>query len=216
MTRYLGSYVMTDDKSQMAKRFRGYLPVVIDIETAGFNPNRNPLLEIAASITTMDDDGLIHADDCLHYHVLPFKNAELDQAALDFTGIDPYHPFRMAIDEDKAIRHIFKAVRQALKDQGCQRAILVGHNPAFDLSFINAIVKRHHLKRNPLHPFSTFDTATLGGLAFGQTVLARACIAANIDFDRDEAHSALYDTQKTAELFCTIVNQWHHLGGWPL
>ena len=52
-------------------------------------------------------------------------------------------------------------------------------------------------------------------LALGQTVLAKACQSARIPFDNKEAHSALYDTERTTELFCHIVNRWKSLGGWP-
>jgi ribonuclease T len=99
-------------------------------------------------------------------------------------------------------------IRKAVSNSNCTRAIMVAHNPIFDLSFVNEAVKRNHIKRNPLHPFTSFDTATLGGLVYGQTVLAKIAQAAKIEFNADEAHSALYDTQKTAEIFCKIVNQW--------
>ena len=52
------------------------------------------------------------------------------------------------------------------------------------------------------------DTVTLAGMAYGQTVLSRAVQAAGIEWNGDEAHSAVYDTQKTAELFCKILNRW--------
>jgi len=138
----------------------------------------------------------------------------LEATALEFTGIDPFAPERMAVSEREALDKVFKPIRRAVKASGCKRAILVGHNAAFDISFVNAAVHRTQHKRNPFHPFSTFDTATLAGLAFGQTVLAKACQAAAIAFDNREAHSALYDAEKTAELFCYIVNRWRELGGW--
>lgn len=203
-------------KTLMAQRFRGYLPVVVDIETGGFDPQKNPLLETAAVLIDTDENGVLSPFKCHSHHVEPFENCVLDQAALDFTGIIPDHPFRFAVKEETALVKTFQTIRKELKRHRCQRAILVGHNPGFDLSFINAAVKRCGLKRNPFHPFVTFDTATLGGLAFGQTVLARACDAGNIPFDRNEAHSAIYDAKRTAELFCKIVNKWQDLGGWPL
>ena len=200
-----------EDKPPMASRFRGYLPVVIDVETAGFNPKKNALLEIAAVLLEMDHQGFIKPGETIACHILPFKGAELDQSALDFTGIDPYHPFRMAIEEKQALPKIFKPIREAIKQNGCTRAILVGHNPSFDLSFINEAARRSGIKRNPFHSFSTFDTATLGGLAYGQTVLARAVKAAGFEWDSERAHSAIYDTQRTADLFCNIVNRWSTL-----
>ncbi|NRA62041.1 MAG: ribonuclease T [Psychrobium sp.] len=199
-----------------SKRFRGYFPVVIDIETAGFNAKTDAVLELAASILNMDDDGVLTIAKTHHYHIEPFENANLEQASLDFTGIDPYNPLRGAVSEKDALHDLFKHVRKAMKAVDCHRAILVAHNAAFDQAFFKAATVRSGLKRDPFHPFVTFDTTTLSGLVLGQTVLAKACIAAGIDFDNNEAHSALYDTERTAELFCHIVNKWQTLGGWPL
>ncbi|WP_370646685.1 ribonuclease T [Marinobacterium rhizophilum] len=200
----------------MADRFRGFLPVVIDVETAGFNPRTDALLEVAAVTLTMDENGYLMIDQSFDEAVDPFEGANLEQSALDFTGIDPFDPERNAIPEALALENIFKAIRKSIKAHNCKRAVLVGHNAAFDHSFIQAAAARTDAKRNPFHPFSTFDTATLAGLAYGQTVLARACDVADIDFDGKKAHSALYDTVKTAELFCAIVNRWKDLGGWDM
>ena len=191
-------------------RFRGYYPVAVDVETGGFNSVTDALLEVAATTFSIDENGVWSMDECLSRHVEPFEGANMDPAALEFTGINPDHPFRkqIAVPEKEALKDIFKMVRKRMKAYGCKRAILVGHNPSFDLGFINAAVERSGIKRSPFHPFSTFDTATLGGLAYGQTVLSRAVIAAGISWDHEQAHSARYDTEKTAELFCNIVNQW--------
>ncbi len=196
---------------QLNQRFRGYLPVVIDVETGGFNAKTDALLEIAAIVMDMDSQtGLLQSGETLHCHVVPFTGANLNPEALAFNGIDPHHPFRNAISEELALQNILKPIRKALKATKCNRAILVGHNPIFDLGFLNAAIERTGIKRNPFHPFSSFDTATLGGLAYGQTVLARVIAAAGIEWNHHEAHSALYDARKTAELFCTIVNTWQH------
>ena len=201
----------TATKPPFSLRFRGFLPIVVDVETAGFNAQTDALLEIAAVTLRMDEAGLIHPHETHACHVQPFAGANLEAAALAFTGIDPYHPFRLAKTEDDALQTVFHAVRKAVKEHGCTRAILVGHNPFFDLGFLNAAVARTKIKRNPFHPFSTFDTATLGGLAYGQTVLARAAQAAGLEWNHEEAHSAIYDAQKTAQLFCAVVNRWHAL-----
>ena len=201
-------------KSPMARRFRGDVPVVIEVEAGGCNAATDALLEIAAVIPAMDDEGLLYAEHTLFFRVEPFAGANIEQAALDFTGIKLDHPLRMAVSEEHALAEIFKSVRKSLKASGCKRAILVGHNSHFDLGFLNAAVERCGIKRNPFHPFSSFDTATLAGLAYGQTVLAKACEAAEIGFDTREAHNARYDTEKTAELFCGIVNRWKEMGGW--
>lgn len=203
---------MNDDNSLkgITHRFRGYLPVVIDVETAGFNPATDALLEIAAVILNVDTQGNWAPDETVSRHVHPFAGANLDKAALDFTGIIPDHPFRkqIAVAEKKALQDIFRVVRNQLKQHRCNRAILVGHNAAFDLGFVNAAVERTGIKRNPFHPFSTFDTVTLSGLAFGQTVLSKAVEAAGLEWDCAHAHSAYYDAEQTAALFCMIVNRW--------
>ncbi len=201
-------------KPPMARRFRGYLPVVVDVETGGFNAATDALLEIAAVTIGMDEEGLMFPEHTYFFRIEPFAGANIEQAALDFTGIKLDHPLRMAVREEQALGEIFRGIRKSLKANGCKRAILVGHNSSFDLGFLNAAVNRTALKRNPFHPFSSFDTATLAGLAYGQTVLAKACQAAGIAFDGKEAHSARYDTEKTAELFCGIVNSWKQMGGW--
>ncbi|HET8707064.1 MAG TPA: ribonuclease T [Pseudomonadales bacterium] len=204
------------DIPRLRHRFRGYLPVIIDVETGGFNSATDALLEVAAVTVRMDEDGTLWPDQIAHHHVEPFEGANIEKAALEFTGIDPYHPFRMSVTEEEALEDIFKMVRRSIKEANCTRAILVGHNAFFDQGFINAAVKRADIKRNPFHPFSCFDTATLSGLAYGQTVLAKACEQAGIEFSVKDAHSAVYDATKTAELFCKIVNAWKDLGGWPL
>jgi ribonuclease T len=197
--------------ARIGERFRGFLPVVVDVETAGFNSKTDALLEIAAVTLQMDDAGMLSRLETHACHVEPFPGANLDPKALEFTGIDPYHPFRFAKPEREALEKVFSPVRRLVKECECTRAILVGHNPGFDLAFLKAATQRAGIKRNPFHLFSTFDTATLGGLAYGQTVLARAVQAAGFEWNEKSAHSAIYDAERTADLFCAIVNRWQEL-----
>lgn len=200
--------IETEQEHSLHDRFRGFLPVVVDVETGGFNAETDALLEIAAVMVELDSDGMLIVGETVAAHVEPFPGANIEAAALAFTGIDPDHPFRLAKPEREALDCVFKPVREAVKRHSCNRAILVGHNAFFDLGFLRAATERSKIKRNPFHPFSTFDTATLGGLAYGQTVLAKAAKAAGMEWDTGEAHSAIYDAQMTAELFCRIVNTW--------
>lgn len=204
------------EKTPFAERFRGFLPVIIDVETGGFQSQTDALLEVAAVTLKMDDEGLIHRDKSLSFHVEPFEGANIEQTALDFTGIDLDSDEREALPEEIVMNELFQFVRKAVKKNGCNRAVMVAHNAHFDLGFINAASERCEMKRNPFHPFSCFDTATLCGLVFGHTVLAKACQIAKLPFSNSEAHSALYDAEKTADLYCIIVNRWQELGGWPL
>lgn len=195
----------------IVNRFRGFQPVAVDVEAGGFNAKTDALLELAVCIIQMDEDGWLHPGEVQVQHVEPFEGANIEEAALEFNGIRPFHPLRPAVPEREALRELFRPVRHSLRETGCRRAVLVGHNAHFDLGFLNAAVERTAYKRNPFHPFSCFDTATLGGLAYGQTVLARAVAAAGLDWDKSRAHSAAYDTERTASLFCNIVNRWRHL-----
>jgi ribonuclease T len=191
----------------LARRFRGYLPVVIDVETGGFNNATDALLEIAAVMLEMGEDGELRRGATHAAQVQPFPGANIERAALEVNGIDPDHPLRLAVPEQEALNRIFKPVRQAVSETGCTRAILVGHNAHFDLGFLNAACSRAQIKRNPFHPFSAFDTVSLSGAVLGQTVLARSLEAAGLPYSTSEAHSAIYDAERTADLFCLLINR---------
>ncbi len=197
--------------NQLNERFRGYLPVVVDVETGGFNEQTDALLEIAAVIIDYDEAGDLHPVASYSTHVTAFEGSNIEPKSLEINGIDPDHPLRAARAEREALAHILTPIRKAVSDANCTRAILVGHNAFFDLKFLNAAVERTRIKKNPFHPFSCFDTVSLCGLAYGQTVLARAADAAGMEWDTNEAHSAIYDTRKTADLFCSVINRWEQL-----
>jgi len=195
----------------ISERFRGFLPVVVDVETGGFDERTDALLEIAAVLLDYDDLGNLKPAKSFTTHVIPFDGANIDSKSLEVNGIDPFHPLRAARAEEEALAHIFTPVRKAVSEANCTRAILVGHNAFFDLKFVNSAAERCRIKKTPFHPFSCFDTVSLCGLAYGQTVLARAAAAADMTWDSKEAHSAIYDTRQTAELFCKVVNRWEEL-----
>ena len=198
---------MTIESILLSQRFRGYLPVVVDVETGGFNETTDALLQVAAVIIDIDERGQLYCSETVSCHVTPFEGANLNPKSMEVNGIDVDHPFRLAVEEKQALPKIFKPVRDAIKRHDCIKAILVGHNAHFDLKFINAAAARSGIKRNPFHPFSTFDTVSLSGLVYGQTVLARSIKSAGMEWDSSEAHSAVYDAEMTAMLFCKIVNE---------
>lgn len=206
----------TEECNLLSNRFRNFYPVVIDIETAGFNPKTDAVLEIALITLKMDKLGWLHKEDTLHFHIQPFEGSVINSDAIAFNKIDPFNPLRGAISEKLAIKSIFQKVKKGMKLEGCNRAIIVAHNANFDYNFLMEIIQRVKIENNPFHPFVTFDTAALSGLVVGQTVLAKACKAAGLSFDNTQAHSALYDTLQTAKLFCEFVNRWKRLGGWPI
>ncbi|STP19815.1 ribonuclease T [Escherichia coli] len=71
----------------LCDRFRGFYPVVIDVETAGFNAKTDALLEIAAITLKMDEQGWLMPDTTLHFHVEPFVGANLQPEALPSTAL---------------------------------------------------------------------------------------------------------------------------------
>jgi len=198
---------MSDSPSPIARRFRGFLPAVVDVECGGFNAATDALLEIAIVLLEVDADGNLKRGATHAAHVEPFPGANIEQAALDITGIKVDHPLRLALPEREALDKVLKPVRTAVSESGCTRALLVGHNAHFDLGFVNAACARTNYKRNPFHPFTVLDTATLSGAVLGQTVLKRALDVAGLGYDGSEAHSAIYDAERTADLFCLMVNR---------
>lgn len=195
----------------ISKRFRGYLPVVIDVETGGLNPRTDALLEIAAIPIHMNEEHHVYFNEVWHEHVAPFEGAHLDPKALAFNQIDPHHPFRFAKSESETLQGLFDFLWPLLEETKCTKCILVGHNAFFDLGFLMAAHQRTKIKKNPFHSFTSLDTASLSALCLGHTVLSKACERAHIPYDGNEAHSAVYDARCTAELFCHIVNRWHLL-----
>lgn len=193
-------------KTKMGGRFRNLLPIVVDVETSGLNPETDALLEIAIVTLNMNDQGQLFPDETIAFNVDPFIGAHFDKNSLAITNIDPTYPLRYAIPEQQALHCIFQKITSLLEKTRCQRAVFVGHNAWFDLAVIQAVVRRSCFRKVPFHGFTVFDTATLAGFIFGETVLARAMRCAKIPFDINKAHSAIYDAEKTAELFCYMVN----------
>ncbi len=214
MTEQLNE-VPAEDANLLKNRFRGFFPVVIDVETGGLNAKTDALLEIAAITLKVDENGMLCPDKVFHAHISPFEGANLNPESLKINGINVEDPLRQAIDEGDALREMFKLIRHEQKAAGCHRSVVVAHNATFDQSFLMEAVERAGVKRNPFHPFAIFDTASMAGLMFGQTVLVKACQCAAIPFDHKQAHGALYDTERTAELFCYMVNYLKNLGGFP-
>lgn len=200
--------ILNYKKSLVLKnRFRKYLPVVVDIETGGFNPTSNAILEIAITLIEEENKKLIVGETFRH-HIVPFEGSIVEKESLEFTKINLDHPLRNAVTESEALNDLFKIINKAKNKYECSRAILVGHNAHFDNSFLTESLKRNNIKKTPFHKFSVIDTVSLGVLATGQTVLARICDKLNIDYDNDEAHSAAYDTVVTAQVFCSILNKY--------
>lgn len=191
----------------LAKRFRGLMPVVIDVETSGLNPDTDAILELAAVTLDFDVSGKLKPQTTYAYQVEPFVGARLDPDALKITNIDPTYPLRFAIPEEQVLHRLFRVIRELLSCVKCHRAVLVGHNAWFDLSFILSACNRSQLSDIPFHKFNAFDTSTLSAAMFGETILARALRAAKIPFNTKKAHTAIYDAERTAELFCYIINQ---------
>ena len=190
--------------SEINQRFRRFLPVVIDIETGGLDYRTAPILEIALYFLKMENAEL-QLDDYIHFHIKPFTGSQAEEKSIEFIGYESEKIPHME-EEHTAFSSICESVKKRIIKENCVRAILVGHNAHFDLSFFNAAIKRCQLK-SPFHTFSTLDTVSTSALLFGHTVLCQACKLADIEWDNQQAHNALYDCKKTATLFCQSINQ---------
>ena len=192
----------------LGQYFRRFLPVVVDVETGGLNPHKHALLEVAVVFLKVGSAGLIPGLS-QHYHIRPFEKSEITESSAQFLGISAstkeygsdHHQFEQDVFEE-----LHDLISSRVEREGCTRAILVGHNAAFDLSFMQAAFKRNRIK-DPFHQFSTLDTVSMSAAILGHTVLSKACMAAGICWDNSKAHCAMYDCQQTAQLFCRTINQ---------
>lgn len=195
-------------KKRISKRFSGLLPVVVDCETGGLNYQTDALLEVAVVALYYNEAGILSKQDAFHYHVEPFEGAVISSSSLEVTDIRPDHPFRFAVSERTMLMELSQKLEQLCQQHKCRKAVLVGHNAMFDLNFLQAAYAREQLSEaDPFHRFVTLDTATLAGCWLRETVLAKAVMRNGLVFDVNEAHSALYDCHKTADLFCDIINK---------
>ena len=176
------------------------------METGGFNPNNNAILEIAITLIE-EENGRLIPGVTERYHIEPYKDLIVEKESLEFTKIKLDHPLRQAVSEEDALKSLFKTINKNKTKYQCSRAILVGHNAHFDLSFLNASIERNKIKKSPFHPFSVIDTVSLGVAVTQQTVLARVCKELKIEYSNDDAHSAAYDSDVTAKVFCKILNE---------
>ena len=188
-------------------RFRKFLPVIVDLETGGFDSKKNAILEIAIQLIDEENSRLVLGDS-YRYHIKPFDGLKVDKEALEFLRLDLNHPLRSAVEEEYALKESFKIINKHKSKYECSRAILVGHNAFFDHSFLSEACNRNNIKKSPFHPFSLIDTVSLGVLATEQTVLARVCKVLDIPYINEEAHSAAYDAEVTAQVFCKIINDY--------
>ena len=128
----------------MKEKFRKFLPVVVDLETGGFDPFSDALLEIA--ITLIDYEKEFSVGETHRHHIIPFEGLNISKESLEFTGIDLNHPLRNAVNEKEALKDLFNIINKHKNKYECSRAILVGHNAHFDLGFLNESIKRNNIK----------------------------------------------------------------------
>ena len=53
-----------DEVTSIDDRFRGFLPVVVDLETGGFTPHTDAILELAGTLIQMSSDGYLSISGC--------------------------------------------------------------------------------------------------------------------------------------------------------
>lgn len=93
--------------------------MVVDVETGGFNCATDALLKLPQH-HRLDEGGFLYPDHTRFFRVEPFEGANIEQAALEFTGIKLDHPLRQAVSE-QALTEIFRGLRKSIKANGCKR-----------------------------------------------------------------------------------------------
>ena len=198
-------YIVKDNFLKTNERFGGLLPIVVDMETSGINPDSNAILELASIVLYLNDKLDLQCGNFFSCHVRPFPSSKIDPSSMYINTIEIENPFRLALSEEEAINRLFRFVYMNLRNFGCRKAVLVGHNANFDLAFLESARKRYKID-SPFHTFTVIDTATIGAVFYGKTVLANVVNASNMRFNPKLAHSAIYDAKITTDLFCSVTN----------
>lgn len=192
-----------DGKQYLKKHCRGFIPIAIDLETSGSDPNKHGILEIAAIFPSFSEEG-IQIHEVFHRHVYLEDGDLIDPAATLIHRIPIEHPFRYAISVEQMLQEFSEMVRMHCDRWCARRGIMVGHNPAFDMSFLNKACEKYGIDMN-LHLYTFIDTASMGLMRHRETVLAKLCYREGLGFSQNDAHSALYDAHMTARLFWSFM-----------
>ncbi len=176
---------LVDDLNPLVSRDRGQLLtdeiVVFDIETTGFSPVNDRIIEIGA---VKVKDGKITDRFSVFVNPerpIPFRIEQL-------TGIHD----SMVVDADT----IEKVLPEFL--DFCGEAVLAAHNAGFDMSFIKENARRLGLIRE----FTYLDTMGIARLLLpGQAKHTLDAVAKTLNLSLENHHRAVDDAECTAEMY---------------
>ena len=159
--------------------------VVFDIETTGFSPVNNRIIEIGA---------------------VKVKQGEIAEKFSAFVNPDVPIPFeieKLTGINDSMVKDA-PYIEQVLPEflAFCQDAVLVAHNAGFDMSFIKENVLRQGLSRR----FTCADTLGIARILLPhQAKHTLDAVAKTLGVSLENHHRAVDDAQATAEIFVKFI-----------
>ena len=180
---------IVDDLNQIASKEKGQTLedafVVFDIETTGFSPVKNKIIEIGA---VKIEKGEITD----HFSVFVNPKVPIPYEITKLTGIQD----SMVLDAESIEEVLPKFL------DFCQGAVLVAHNANFDMSFILENCKRQGFSTE----YTYVDTLGLARVllpAQGKHTLDAVCKTLKISLENH--HRAVDDAKATAEIFLRFI-----------
>lgn len=186
--------------------------IFIDTETTGFGTVKHDMIQLGCII---EIDGEVKEK--VAYNIKPGENVEWSKEAMEKTKLNP--EIAATFPESSDVYKEFEALLGSYIDKYAKqdKAFFVGYNAKFDEEFIrawfikNAPNEDAKQKGNYFGSFfwtPSIDVMQLAALRsmrvrqnFPDFKLGTVCKALGIDFNDNEAHSALYDIEKTRELY---------------
>ncbi len=189
------AYLVDDLKSavenEKGQRFTDTF-VVFDLETTGFNPVMNKIIEIG---------GVKVVNGVITERFSSFVNPQIPipYEIEDLTGINDG-----MVMEAKTIEEILPEFMEF-----CQNAVMVAHNADFDMSFIKHNLRLQGIKKS----FTVIDTVALArNLLSGLSRFKLDTVAKALGVPLKNHHRAVDDAECTAEIFIKLVHMLSERG----
>ena len=173
--------IVTDDKGQ---RLDGTF-VVFDIETTGFSPVTNRIIEIGA--VKVDKGQIVD-----RFSVFVNPQVPIPFEIEKLTGIND-----SMVMEAETIESVLPQFLDFVGD-----AVLVAHNANFDVSFIKENAKRQQIPVD----FTYVDTVGIARMLLtGQSKYTLDAVAKTLKISLENHHRAVDDAECTAEIFMKFI-----------
>lgn len=180
----------------------------IDIEASGPVPGLFNMVSIGA-VPVTHRDGAWRPDEERFYVELKPIAPGFDAGAMKVHGIPREHLEKQGVPADEAMRRLSEFVAGCLRRTG-GRAVFVGHNAAFDWSYISYYFELYHLP-NPFG-YKALDSKSLamGRLGVNWHETNKERLEKLLELPAQDAaltHRADYDAHYQALILCALLNR---------